>query len=610
MGKKSSGGDGLTTDRRGFIKGVGFVAAGAAAASMVGCGSSQSSSNAGSKNRRDEYEKGLSIDENISPGMRATPTLENAEPIPPEPAPEHWTDEADVVVVGTGGGGLAASLLSRDYGSKVITVEKEGSAGGCSQHACGLRNSAGTSREQIALKWASPTFPYDRNTYLRWLEPNYQFTADVDLLGNVAETAGEAFDWMQDKGADMDCNGGGYTTKAFASGKWHKVQSFKDVTDKFYQLGVDAGVDFHFNTACSALITDDTGRVIGIKATGPEGDAYYKAKKGVVLCAGGMGMNPDLLKKYIPSAYRNSVMGGPMPYHTGECIRMAMGVGADLAGIDSWCSWEAEMDNGTGDWVYFWSARQITQLPWLNIDKRGKRCCFYEWDEFRSGDSVFYQEKTLPYYSPGQDRARMQIEGSRIDHRAYCIFDGHFEDYMWNICNPPNEERRPTQTTDNIREQNLFNTDWRVQMQEALDDGRMKKADTLDDLADQLGLRREVLKRSVDEWNKCCETGVDTGVIYPLTPRFLNPIVDPPFYGAKIGPRIGKTHCGVRVDDHLRAVNSDGDPIPGLYCGFTTAGGICGESTYGCSLINSSLLGGNGLSWGTGYFAAKTCNTD
>jgi succinate dehydrogenase/fumarate reductase flavoprotein subunit len=600
--------------RRGFLVGAGALAAGTAIAGMAGCqpesGPTDSEANGASGQ--------VAVDEHIAPGVRATATLENAEPIPPEGPPAEWTAEADIVVVGTGGGGLNAALLARDRGASVIVVEKQDAPGGATQHANGLRNGANTGREQIEYQLqraetgqgvAEAVFPYDRNNFLRWIQPFYQFSIDDDLFGNMAEAAGECLDWMQDHGADLAYNGRVYMPKPVFEGKMHKALAERELTDRFHQFGEEAGADFHFSTPCSALITEN-GRVVGIKAAGPDGDVYYKANKGVILCSGGIGMNPDLLKKYIPTAYYNSVMGGPMPYHTGECTRMALGVGADMSGIDSWCSWESEMDNGTGTWVYFWGARQITQLPWLNIDIRGKRCNFYEWDEYSSGDSVFYQAKELPFYQAGNDRARMQVQASRIGHRAYCIFDGKFEDYMWDISNPPLGERRPIVSTDPVPEQDLFDTDWRVELERALGDGRMHQADTLEELADKLGMNPKVLTDSVNQWNDNCARGEDSGTSYPLTQRFLNPIVEPPFYGAKIGPRIGKTLCGVRVDENLHVLNTQGEVIPGLYANFTTAGGICGESTYGTSLINSSFLGGVCLSWASGYFAARTALTD
>ena len=43
----------------------------------------------------------------------------------------------DLVVVGTGGGGLAATTLAAESGSSVIAVEKEGTVGGATRHALG-----------------------------------------------------------------------------------------------------------------------------------------------------------------------------------------------------------------------------------------------------------------------------------------------------------------------------------------------------------------------------------------------------------------------------------------------------------------------------------------
>lgn len=44
--------------------------------------------------------------------------------------PASWDREVDLVVVGTGGGGLAATTLAAESGSSVIAVEKEGTVGG------------------------------------------------------------------------------------------------------------------------------------------------------------------------------------------------------------------------------------------------------------------------------------------------------------------------------------------------------------------------------------------------------------------------------------------------------------------------------------------------
>ena len=64
--------------------------------------------------------------------------------------------------------------------------------------------------------------------------------------------------------------------------------------------------------------------------------------------------------------------------------------------------------------------------------------------------------------------------------------------------------------------------------------------------------------------------------------------------------------AGVRVNDKLQAMDARGHEIPGLYAGFTTAGGAVGESNFGGGLINTSLLGGCALSWVSGYYAVQS----
>jgi hypothetical protein len=603
MQKDQSKEEGLS--RRSFLTGAGVVVAGTAMAGMAGC---QPQAGGDAASETTESSAQLIDDSLIAPGRRATPTLENAEPIPPEDPPAEWTKEVDIVVVGTGGGGLNAALLSRQMGAEVVVVEKNDVPGGATQHANLLLNLAGTGTAQKEMGFATPEFPYDRDSFLRWLEPHYQFSVDNDLHGNVSDAAGECLDWMIEQGADLVCVGPYYHPRVVDSGEMHKVLSMRELTTQFHELGEAAGVEYHFNSPCTALVVED-GRVVGIKATDGEGDKYYKANKGVILCSGGMGMNPDMLKKYIPTAYKSAVIGGPMPYHTGDCTRMALALGADMSGVDSWCMWESEMDNDSGEWIYFWGARQLTQLPWLNIDLMGNRCNYYEWDEFFSNDDVYYQFN-LPYFQDGHDCARVQVQTSRIGHRAYAIFDGKFEEYIPLLEEPVPGEKHMIVPEDKIPEQDLFDTDWHVDFENALIDGRMKQANTLEELAKQLGMEPDILKGAVDTWNDSCKKGVDTGTIYPYPARFLNPIVEPPFYGAKIGGRIGKTLCGLRIDSHMRVLTTEGHVIPGLYANFTTAGGFCGESTYGTSLVGSSILGGNNLSWSSGYYAAKVAMTD
>ena len=80
---------------------------------------------------------------------------------------------------------------------------------------------------------------------------------------------------------------------------------------------------------------------------------------------------------------------------------------------------------------------------------------------------------------------------------------------------------------------------------------------------------------------------------------------DPPFYGAIVGSQMAKTMCGLRTDERLQVMREDGTLIDGLYANATTAGGLSGEANYGC-FWNSTVFGGVGTSWITGWIAAKS----
>ena len=68
-----------------------------------------------------------------------------------------------------------------------------------------------------------------------------------------------------------------------------------------------------------------------------------------------------------------------------------------------------------------------------------------------------------------------------------------------------------------------------------------------------------------------------------------------------MGGQIGKTLCGLRVNDLLQVADENGRTIPGLYAGWHTAGGACGENSYIGDPILGSLLGDVSLAFCGGY---------
>jgi glycine/D-amino acid oxidase-like deaminating enzyme len=107
------------------------------------------------------------------------------------------------------------------------------------------------------------------------------------------------------------------------------------------------------------------------------------------------------------------------------------------------------------------------------------------------------------------------------------------------------------------------------------------RADTLEELADHLGIDREGLAATISRYNEFEQTGVDTdfqrgtaeawrrpqsyaqsGLANPL----IGALREPPFWGARLDPLgLGICSHGLKVDEHARAVTWTEHPIPGLY---------------------------------------------
>ena len=131
-------------------------------------------------------------------------------------------------------------------------------------------------------------------------------------------------------------------------------------------------------------------------------------------------------------------------------------------------------------------------------------------------------------------------------------------------------------------------------IEEGIEEGWVYKADTIEELAEHFGL--EYLPETVERYNEYAKKGVDPE--FGKHSAYLSPITEGPFYIVENQPSGWCTFGGVRVDDQLRALKADGQPIPGLYAVGADAGSLFSApyydipgSAYGLA-IDSGLIAG------------------
>lgn len=126
------------------------------------------------------------------------------------------------------------------------------------------------------------------------------------------------------------------------------------------------------------------------------------------------------------------------------------------------------------------------------------------------------------------------------------------------------------------------------------------KANTIEDLARQLGLPPGQLVQTINNYNAACKGGAfdhtvlddcHTQGLEPAKTHWAKPIVHPPFYGFPLKPGVTFTYLGLKTDD-TAAVRFNDRPSPNLF--------VAGEMMAG-NILGQGYTGGIGMAIGTAF---------
>ncbi len=271
-----------------------------------------------------------------------------------------WNYEADVVIAGYGVAGASAAIEAARAGADVLVLERAGGWGGAASLAGGFIYLGGGTPLQKALGFDDT--PENMKTFMMAaLGPG----ADEAKITEYCEGSVDHFNWLVDCGVPFKEsfygqpgwetpfddglmysggeNSAPFNTIATPAPRGHIPQMtdkkvgekgggymlMKPLVDTATALGVQAQYDMRVQT----LITDATGRVVGVQAKQYGKDVTVRARRGVVLATGSFAYNKEMVEAFAPRLIGRP--GAAIEEHDGRAIRMAQALGADLAHMDA-----------------------------------------------------------------------------------------------------------------------------------------------------------------------------------------------------------------------------------------------------------------------------------
>jgi 3-oxosteroid 1-dehydrogenase len=328
-------------------------------------------------------------------------------------------------------------------------------------------------------------------------------------------------------------------------------------------------VPLWLETGLEELVTEDgkvTGAIVNQRGT----RMAIRARKGVVLAAGGFDKNQAMREANAP-LYPRAWLSGGIEGNTGDSIRIGEGIGAATLNMQS--SWAAPMFHVPGEP----GGRLVT------IERALPGCIMV------AGDGKRYLNEAASYHIVGQQMARRHAEQGDAAP-SWFVFDHRYRHkYPVGPLYP-------------------LIPDW---AQDGMVKSVLKRGDTLEDLAKHMGVDPAALTATVDRFNSFAVKGEDPdfnrgAAAYDkmygdpsVTPNpSLGPIDKGPFYAMPIYPGDIGTNGGLLTDARARVLDTAGNPIAGLYAIGNNAASSMGESYPGAGVTIGPALT-------FGYIAAR-----
>ena len=456
------------------------------------------------------------------------------------------TVECEVLVVGAGSSGCFAAAAAAEAGADTLLIDRFGH-----DMASGIRDTLAAcgSSEQLV-----DGADVDKQVAARYICDWSQGYARYSLAKLWADRSGETIDWytnvLAESGISFRHEIDEHQTSNYQYlDVGHSIQYTDNYTET---LAMDAVLDYaeghgltvRYETTMVKLKKDGSGRVTGIIAKNAD-DSYLRinASKGVILGCGGYSGNEEMMKALQPQSVEQTCVNYSKPGAKGDGIKACLWAGAIMDTTHTAMIFDrgavkpdyAGEPGKASDGMMFWMGSQ----PFLKVNLKGERFI----NEYLPYDMVLHAAASQP-------------------HHTYCT--------IWDSKYPEDCEKFATHGCSRLYPHvngtaPVFPMETVIGMNEDLEEqGYIVQADTVEELAEKLGLPVDTFTATVEHYNELAANGEDTD--FGKESYRLSTLTEAPFYGVRqCGGYLICTMDGIQIDDNMHALDANYQPIPGLY---------------------------------------------
>ena len=526
----------MDISRRSFLKGAALSALGVAAAGVMPAAEAKA-------------------EETKAPVSANPDWLGEAPVIDASQISETW--KTDLLIVGAGNGGMMAASVAADNGVDFRVIEQNSVV--CdTRHWYGAINSSAAKAAGVEVdiaKLRSEASRYtsgkmDQRVLNVWINES---AAMHDYVAPILEEAGLVCDFANDKELEVE-----HHTQYYCPPQQHFWSDWALPRNVLFKERIEKKgyyIDFNHSLVC---LTKDGGKVTGAIAQNVKTGAYVKieAAWGVLLATGGYEGNPEMIEALEPIVPKCVTACSFYPSNKGMGIKAAIWAGAEhdleaapmifdrglvAPGVDA-----GYVTDSQGNKVFPGTVSQFNPgtQPFLKVDR----------------DGVRFMDESQPYNDAVHAAARRK-------GGVYCqVFDSNV------VADVQRFFTLGCSAMTRMQGENLIpNT-----IEPQVEAGLVKKADTLEELADMLGFTgkaKENFLATCSRYNELYDMQEDVDFGKPA--YRLSELRNPPFYGLWLGGSLLCTGDALWINEDMQVLTPERDVIEGLY-----ATGNCAGTTF------------------------------